>query len=197
MAPATVAGAARQAVTGRGRGWDRDSIIIAIQEWVATYGEPPRAADWNPSSAKWAGQLWRVERYRVGRADGSPWPALNSAKRPFGGSLAAAIRGAGFEPAKPGPKRRADVDPEQAQRAVISPEGRAMIAAALDRARTAERALERARNRGERVARERDAARAEVRRARRDGAQAAVGELRREVATARVDTAEARTAAKR
>src|SRR3954465_5361011 len=139
MAPATVAGAARQAVTGRGRGWDRDSIIIAIQEWVATYGEPPRAADWNPSSAKWAGQLWRVERYRAGRADGSPWPALNSAKRPFGGSLREAILAAGFEPANAGPVRRRDVDPEQADRAVISPEGRAMVDAALARARAAER----------------------------------------------------------
>src|SRR5882757_6383210 len=138
MAPATIAGAALRARTGRGAGWDRDSIIIAIQEWVATYGEPPRAADWNPSSAKWAGQLWRVERYRAGRADGSPWPALNSAKRPFGGSLTAAIRAAGFEPAKPGPMRRRDVDPEQAHRAVISPEGRAMLAEALAQAREAE-----------------------------------------------------------
>src|SRR6478609_10534153 len=112
MAPATIAGAtkARTASSRRG-GWDRDSIIIAIQEWVATYDEPPRAADWNPSSAKWAGQLWRVERYRAGRADGSPWPALNSAKRPFGGSLTAAVRAAGFEPAKPGPVRRTSVDP--------------------------------------------------------------------------------------
>src|SRR3954463_10699819 len=120
MAPATIAGAALHTRSGRGTSWDRDSIIIAIQEWVATYGEPPRAADWNPSSAKWAGQLWRVERYRAGRADGSPWPALNSAKRPFDGSLPAAIQAAGFEPAKPGPVRRASVDPAQADRAVIS-----------------------------------------------------------------------------
>ena len=33
----------------------QNGIIIAIHEWVATYGEPPRAADWNPSSAKWSG----------------------------------------------------------------------------------------------------------------------------------------------
>src|SRR6476469_2687388 len=139
MVPATLAGTGRTAVVKRAGGWDRDSIINAIQEWVATYGEPPRAADWNPSSAKWSGQLWRVERYRAGRADGSPWPALNSAKRPFGGSLTEAIRAAGFEPAKPGPTRRRDVDPEQAHRAVISPEGRAMLAAALAQAREAER----------------------------------------------------------
>ena len=166
MAPATIAGAAPHARTGRGAGWDRDSIIIAIREWVATYGEPPRAADWNPSSAKWAGQLWRVERYREGRADGSPWPALNSAKRPFGGSLNVAIRAAGFEPARPGPRRRGDVDPEQAHRAQISPEGRAMLAAALAQARDAERRvallearLDRADERALRAAAERDAAR--------------------------------------
>src|SRR5919107_5236788 len=139
MAPATIAGAAPQARTGRGAGWDRDSIIEAIREWVATYGEPPRAADWNPSSAKWSGQLWRVERYRAGRADGSPWPALNSAKRPFGGSLNEAVRAAGFAPAKPGPTRRRDVDPEQAGRAVISPEGRAKVDAALEQARAADK----------------------------------------------------------
>src|SRR4051795_9805916 len=137
MAPATIAGASQTRAMRRG-GWDRDSVINAIQEWVATYGEPPRAADWNPSSAKWSGQQWRIERYRVGRADGSAWPALNSAKRPFGGSLTAAIRAAGFEPAKPGPVRRASVDPAQADRAVISPEGRAMVAAALAQAREAE-----------------------------------------------------------
>ena len=173
MAPATIAGAAPQVRNGRGAGWDRDSIIIAIQEWVATYGEPPRAADWNPSSAKWSGQLWRVERYRAGRADGSPWPALNSAKRPFRGSLNEALRAAGFEPAKPGPKRRTDVDPEQAHRAVISPEGRAMLVAALAQAREAEQRvltlegrLERAGDRALRLTAERDAAR------RRSGARA-------------------------
>src|SRR3954451_21592764 len=141
MAPATIAGASQTRAMRRG-GWDRDSVINAIQEWVATYGEPPRAADWNPSSAKWSGQQWRVERYREGRADGSAWPALNSAKRPFGGSLNAAIRAAGFEPAKPGPPRRRDVDPEQAHRAVISPEGRAMVAEALAQARGAERRVQ-------------------------------------------------------
>jgi hypothetical protein len=166
MAPATIAGAALRARTGRGAEWDRDSIIIAIREWVATYGEPPRAADWNPSSAKWSGQPWRIERYRAGRADGTAWPALNTAKRPFGGSLGAAIRAAGFQPAKPGPKRRADVDPEQAHRAVISPEGRAMLAAALAQAREAERRvlalegrLERMGDRALRLTAERDAAR--------------------------------------
>ena len=47
--------------------------------------------------------------------------ALDSAKRPFGGSLDDAICPAGFEPAKPGPRRRTDVDPEHAHREVMSP----------------------------------------------------------------------------
>jgi len=165
MAPATFAGAPTRALKGR-VGWDRDSIIQAIHEWVALHGEPPRAADWNPSSAKWAGQTWRVERYRAGRPDGSPWPALNSAKRPFGGSLKRAIEAAGFQPAKPGPKRRTDVHLEQADRADMGPDGRALLDAALAQARAADRrmaALEgqlvRARDRAVRLAGERDAAR--------------------------------------
>ena len=189
MAPATIAGAALRTRTGRGAGWDRDSIIIAIQEWVATYGEPPRAADWNPSSAKWSGQLWRVKRYRAGRADGSPWPALNSAKRPFGGSLTSAIEAAGFEPAKPGPRRRSDVDPEQAHRADMSPEGRAMLAAAMAQAREAERRiaaleakLDRAGERAVRLTADRDCAR----RAGRPAAQAANGSVKPKVIRERV-----------
>jgi hypothetical protein len=212
MAPATIAGAALRARSGRGAGWDRDSIIIAIREWVATYGEPPRAADWNPSSAKWSGQLWRVERYRAGRADGSPWPALNSAKRPFGGSLNAAILAAGFEPAKPGPTRRKDVDPEQAHRAQMSPEARAMLAAALAQAREAERrieVLEAMRRRATpatvkpKVVRERvvdDAALARAQRravAAEARADTTVRAAREQIAEARMDAAEARTAAKR
>jgi len=216
MAPATIAGAALRAQTGRGAGWDRDSIIIAIQEWVATYGEPPRAADWNPSSAKWSGQLWRVERYRAGRADGSPWPALNSAKRPFGGSLNAAIVAAGHEPAKPGPRRRRDVDLEQAHRAQISPEGRAMLAAALAQAREAERRIALLEAKLVRIAkpavnaavkpkvvRERVVDDAAVARAQRRAAgveakaAATVSAAREQIAEARMDAAEARTAAKR
>src|SRR6195952_3043359 len=108
MAPATIAGATQApTATGRRGGWARGTIINPIQEGGAAYGEPPRAADWNPSSAKWSGQQWRVERYRAGRADGSAWPALNSAKRPFGGSLNAAVQAAGYAAAQPGPARRA------------------------------------------------------------------------------------------
>jgi hypothetical protein len=206
MAPATLAGATARATKAR-TPWDRDSIINAIREWVATYGEPPRAADWNPSSAKWSGQLWRVERYRAGRAGGTPWPALNSAKRPFNGSLTEAIVAAGFEPAKPGPRRRRDVNPEQADRAVISPEGRAMLEAALARAREAERrvaALEARLDRA-RVARtpKRAAHRVAVAAAPRAPSAAVTRAMRAaakaadELATARMDAAEARTTAKK
>jgi hypothetical protein len=173
------------------------------------------AADWNPSSAKWSGQLWRVERYRAGRADGSPWPALNSAKRPFGGSLNAATLAAGFEPAKPGPVRRRDVDPAQAHRAVISPEGRAMLAAGIAQAREAERRvavlearLERASQRmapaaQPKVVRERVLDDAAVARAQRRAtaaeakAAATVDTVREQLGEARMDAAEARTTAKR
>ena len=203
MAPATIAGATEHR-TARGRrgGWDRDSVISAIQEWVATYGAPPRAADWNPSSAKWSGQQWRVERYRAGRADGSAWPALNSAKRPFGGSLNEALRAAGFAPAKPGPTRRTDVDPAQAGRAVISPEGRAMVQAALAQAREAEKRVAvlearlAKRSDNPKIIRERvpgDAALARAQRA----ASAAEAKAAAAVADAKADATASRQAARR
>ncbi len=165
MASATFAEATTRARQGRVV-WDRDAIIQAIQEWVALHGEPPRAADWNPSSAKWAGQQWRVERYRAGRPGGGPWPALNTAKRPFGGSLNEAVRAAGFEPAKPGPKRRTEVHLEQVDRAQMGPDGRALLHAALSEKRASDRRvaalegkLDRARDRAALLVGERDAAR--------------------------------------
>jgi len=210
MTPAALAGVSPQGRPGRRGGWDRASIITAISEWVATYGEPPRAADWNPSSAKWSGQLWRVARYRAGRVDGSSWPALNAAKRPFGGSLTAAVRAAGFAPARPGPVRRTDVDPAQAGRAVMSPEGRAMVAAALAQARAAERRVSVLEGRLARAAaarpapavtktkviRERVADDAAIARADRRAASARA-KSRERVAAARMDAAEARQTAKK
>lgn len=204
MAPATVAGASSRRAKGRRGGWDRESVIHAIQEWVETYGEPPRAADWNPSSAKWSGQRWRVERYRAGRADGSAWPALNSAKRPFAGSLNAAIRAAGFEPAKPGPTRRTDVDPEQADRATISPEGHAMVRAALAQAREAEKRVAvleaRLERRSERERVPDDAAVARAQRAAAAAeakADAAISGARERTTTARAEATDARRRARR
>jgi hypothetical protein len=84
------------------RRWTRELIIEKILEWDARYGEPPCSADWNPSLARWRAQDWRAERYRDG-----VWPSTNAAKRPFGGSFDAAVRAAGLEPHRPGPRRRA------------------------------------------------------------------------------------------
>ena len=84
----------------RVRRWTRELIIEKILEWEARYGEPPCSADWNPSLARWRAQEWRAERYR----DGS-WPSTNAAKRQFGGSFDAAVRAAGLEPHRPGPRR--------------------------------------------------------------------------------------------
>jgi hypothetical protein len=81
--------------------WTRELIIAKIVEWNDRYGEPPCSADWNPSLARWRAQEWRAERYREG-----VWPSTNAAKRPFGGSFTAAVRAAGLEPHKPGPRRR-------------------------------------------------------------------------------------------
>jgi hypothetical protein len=119
----------------RTRRWTRELIIEKILEWEARYGEPPCSADWNPSLARWRAQEWRAERYRDGE-----WPSTNAAKRPFDGSFDAAIRAAGLEPRRPGPKRAAG-----AARPVAEPRGEARrdgdasdVAAVLDRARHAE-----------------------------------------------------------
>src|SRR3954465_13368210 len=79
--------------------WSRESIIEKLREWNDRYGEPPCSADWNPSLARWRAQEWRAERYREGI-----WPSTNAARRPFGGSFDAAVRAAGLEPQKPGPR---------------------------------------------------------------------------------------------
>src|SRR5215210_339120 len=85
----------------RARRWTRDTIIEKLREWNDRYGEPPCSADWNPSLARWRAQEWREARYRDG-----VWPSTNAAKRPFGGSFDAAVRAAGLEPHRPGPRRR-------------------------------------------------------------------------------------------
>jgi hypothetical protein len=137
----------------RVRRWTRELIIEKILEWEARYGEPPCSADWNPSLARWRAQEWRAERYREG-----VWPSTNAAKRPFGGSFDAAVRAAGLEPHRPGPRRAAGearpaVEPRTAPRAGDGDarrdgasfgvdgsrrDGARDVAAALDRARRAE-----------------------------------------------------------
>ena len=80
--------------------WTCEEIITKIGDWNDRYGEPPCSADWNPSLARWRAQEWRAERYRDGA-----WPSTNAVKRAFGGSFDAAVRAAGFAPARPGPRR--------------------------------------------------------------------------------------------
>ena len=120
----------------RVRRWTRELIIEKILEWDARYGEPPCSADWNPSLARWRAQEWRAERYREGA-----WPSTNAAKRPFGGSFDAAVRAAGLEPHRPGPRRRAagvtGPDIEQRDRSDV----RGELAAGLERIAALERAL--------------------------------------------------------
>jgi len=141
MAPATRAGATPNVRHGRPVRWTRETIIEAIREWAELYGEPPRAADWNPGSARWSAATWRIERYRRGRPDGTPWPSLNRAKAPFGGSLNAALQAAGFEPNRPGPRGRGV--PAPVRPVPEGPAGPAVLARAL-------RALAAARREGSR-----------------------------------------------
>jgi hypothetical protein len=134
-----------QAAGGRRRRtrWTREAVIEKILEWNALYGEPPTAADWNPSLARWRAQEWRIERYRAG-----DWPAVNAAKRPFGGSFSAAVREAGLQPHAPGPRpgagagRRPSV--ARAPERVVE-DADVRVRAALDQADAARRDAEHAR----------------------------------------------------
>jgi hypothetical protein len=152
------------------RRWSRESIIAKILEWNERYGEPPCSADWNPSLARWRAQEWRAERYREGF-----WPSTNAAKRPFGGSFDAAVRAAGLEPHKPGPRRRAPgaARPAVPQRPPTAPRSVTDELAALDerahaaeaRAAQLERRLAAAEARAERAEERLDDARRRARRA--------------------------------
>src|SRR5215213_11693891 len=116
--------------------WTRESIITKILEWNERYGEPPCSADWNPSLARWRAQDWRADRYREG-----VWPSTNAAKRPFDGSFDAAVRAAGLEPHRPGPRRRlpGEARPGVDQRGPGVPRALAYeLASAEERARLAE-----------------------------------------------------------
>src|SRR5919107_716549 len=136
--------------------WTRELIITKIREWNDRYGEPPCSADWNPSLARWRAQEWRAQRYREG-----VWPSTNAAKRPFDGSFDAAVRAAGLEPHRSGPRRRpADsARPSVAQRAPMAPrsvdeamlEASERVRAAERRAAELERRLEAAERRAERA----------------------------------------------
>src|SRR3954466_6378549 len=100
------------------RRWSRETIIEKILSWDALYGEPPCSADWNPSLARWRAQDWRVERYREG-----VWPSTNAATRLCGGWFDAAVRAAGLEPHRSGPRRRpaGAARPDVEQRVPMAP----------------------------------------------------------------------------
>src|SRR5918999_6164298 len=154
----------------RMRRWSRETIIEKIQEWNVRYGEPPCSADWNPSLARWRAQEWRAERYREGF-----WPSTNAAKRPFGGSFDAAVRAAGLEPHRPGPRRRAALAarPDLPQRAPLPPrsvadelaEADARVREAEARADVLERRLAATERRAERAEKATGEARRRARRA--------------------------------
>src|SRR4051794_3188979 len=144
MAPAQVAGAERRPPARKSPQWTSESVITEIQHFVAAHGEVPRLADFNPGQAKITGQVWRIERYRAGcPICGSAYPSANAARRCFDGSLERAIRAAGFEPAKRGPRRRSDVDLSDRVLARLSHDTRVAVDAALTRAADAEARAER------------------------------------------------------
>ncbi len=116
--------------------WTCEEIITKIGDWNDRYGEPPGSADWNPSLARWRAQEWRVERYY--QSPPGPWPSTNAVKRAFGGSFDAAVRAAGFAPARPGPRRASGAArPAVAQREPVAPVPRGPVGgpdvAALER----------------------------------------------------------------
>lgn len=126
--------------------WSCEAIIEKIVDWNGRYGEPPCSADWNPSLARWRAQEWRAERYYEGA-----WPSTNAVKRAFGGSFDAAVRAAGFAPARPGPRRAAGAArPDVAQRAPVAPVSRPSAGEAPD-VRALERRLAAAERRAERA----------------------------------------------
>jgi hypothetical protein len=169
------------------RRWTRDTIIEKIREWQARYGEPPCSADWNPSLARWRAQEWRIERYQEG-----VWPSTNAVKRPFGGSFDAAVRAAGFVPARPGPRRAAGAArPVVDQREPLAPRDSGDELARLAEARVA--ALERRLAAAERRAERAEAQVADARRrARRANEQA--GRARRARERSRASERELRAA---
>jgi chromosome segregation ATPase len=209
LSPVQVAGAPRRGKTPQ---WTPESVITEIQHFVEAHGEVPRLADLNPGQAKITGQVWRIERYRAGcPVCGSAYPSANAARRCFDGSLERAIRAAGFEPAKRGPRRRTEVDLSERATARLEHDARVAVDAALARAAEAQtRAerlqvqLDRARARAEatpkvktKIVRERVADAAALARVQRgrETAEARAATLKSELAEARMDAAEARRTA--
>jgi len=98
-------------------------ILRAIQEWTVRYGEPPTMADWEPSRARRAGQLWRVERYRRG-----DWPSARSVRNHFG-TFSAAVRQAGLVPRPRGQRQEEAVAWRAHNRELVERRRRSMTTA--------------------------------------------------------------------
>jgi hypothetical protein len=169
--------------------WTRGLIIAKLVEWNDRYGEPPCSADWNPSLARWRAQEWRAERYREGQ-----WPSTNAAKRQFGGSFVAAVRAAGLEPHRAGPRRRLprEARPDVEQRPPRAPRAiEDRLHAAHERAEAAEARVaelqQQLTDTQARAARAEDAAGEARRRARRASDQAARARRSRERVAADAD----------
>lgn len=75
--------------------WTQDAIVLAIQEWIAEYGDPPSVNDWGPYRARHAlGDEERAARFE--QADGA-WPSVTTVYATFG-SFNAALVAAGLNP---------------------------------------------------------------------------------------------------
>ena len=94
---------ARDAADARGKRWPRDLVIQRIQEYDHRYGHPPSSVEWNVAMARKVGRQDVIDRFY---ADGC-WPHGSTLKRWFE-SWSAAIRAAGFEPLRPGERRKRD-----------------------------------------------------------------------------------------
>lgn len=84
----------------------RETVIQALRDYAATYGEDFTTAAFSPSTAKWRDEPELVERYYKGNpVTGERWPSLNAIKTHAGGSFNRAREMAGFEPNSPGPSK--------------------------------------------------------------------------------------------
>lgn len=81
--------------------WTADAVALAIEEWAAEYGEPPRGTEWNPWQARYMGRDDWAQRFEA--ADGQ-WPSAMTVVRVFG-SWSAGIAAAGFKPRSVGRRK--------------------------------------------------------------------------------------------
>ena len=70
---------------------ERARLIAAVHRWVAEYGRPPRAIDWDPARARLYGRPELAERFE----QAGTWPRFTTVRRHFGG-LRNMLRAAGY-----------------------------------------------------------------------------------------------------